>query len=853
MAQAHKPGWSKTMRQATSFLSLLLSAGLVACASSNSNNSHAPDAGADAQTRSLALLSVSPSSGPLAGSTSVDLTGSGFAAGLSVTFGSAAATDVQVLGPDRATCTTPAGDAAGPVTVRVALPGGESSQLLGAYSYVDPSTPDVERCRLARPASTSAAVQTATEPLYGEVWAAGITDHTGQGGGITAEVGYGPTGSDPATSTEWSWSPAVYASDPTAESDEYVASLTVAQAGSYDYAFRFAASAGWHYCDLDGSEGGYDAAQAGQLTVTESAQPQPDWCGLIAPLSLQVTAGETTPAISGQVFASGVTEGAGAGAGLVAELGFGPAGTHPAVDPGWQFTSATYSSDVGNNDAYEATLTPLAPGTFDYAYRFQADGGPWIYCDSNGTDDGYSASYAGSLTVTGQPAATVDWCTLQWPAATQTPEGVDSELIFGRVYVQGITNGNGQGQGLQSELGYGAPGSDPATDASWHWIPAQYNVSVDGLSQGDLANDEYMARLNVSQAGSYAYAYRFSADGGASWLFCDLDGAETPADYDAAQAGALTVTPSTGIALTSVDRPRGSLLGGSPVLVFGAGFTAATTVSFGGALSPSVTVVSATRLDVTTPPGPLGAVDVTVSDPGAGSATLTDGFEYVLAFVPTLDGDLSEWDPALRVAQNGVASDWTDTNGTNDLRALYVAFDDANLYLGISGVVEPQNAIVAYLDVDFGAAPTTGLADMSGLTDNTGNLDAALAGTLHVTAAGFGADYALGSKGMAEVLDGLDDAAGWRGLSTPTDLAWLTGTVDVDLSGGAGNETLECAIPLGTLLPSGVPSAGATLALVVKISDSNGAAYANQTLPEEDTGATVSQVYTFRIFPPGQF
>ncbi len=814
---------------------------LTACASGhNDNNNQEADAGPDAGATGPVLQSVTPASGPLAGGTHVGLSGQRFVEGMTVTFGGNAATAVDVLSADRATCLTPAGDAAGAVTVRVENPDAQSSQLIGAFTYHEQASPDVTWCRLQRPATTDTEVQVATAPIYGQVFAEGLTDQVGKGSNVTGQLGYGPVGTDPDTSAEWIWTPAVYSGDASTVNDEYVASLTVPTAGTYDYAFRFSGGGSWLVCDLDSSDNGYDSDQAGTLTVTEGTEPLPDWCGLVQPLSTQSVAGDPTETITGQVLVTGVTDTTGAGADVTAELGYGPAGTNPGVDPGWHFSAGSYSGDVGNNDEYEGTVTVAGPGSFDYAWRFRKGTGPWLYCDSNGSTDGYSASYAGHLTVTGQPSQTVDWCNLQYPASTSTPEGVDTELLFGRVYAQGLTEGNGQGMGILAEVGYGDTGSDPASDSSWQWETADYNISVDGLISGDLANDEYMATLNVATAGTYDYAFRFSADNGTTWLYCDLDGAESASEYSPAQAGALTVTASGGFTLTDVDPPAGSLLGGDTVTLTGTGFTASTTVSFGTTASPSVTFVSATELTAEVPAGALGTVDVTVENPGPTQASLTDGFEYVRVFTPTVDGALSDWDSALVGATNSVTTDWTNAT----LSTLYVAFDDTNLYLGIEGTVDTNQALVGYLDIDYGQS--TGVADMSNITDGTGNLDAALSGVLDVTATGFGAEFAFGSKEMNEVINGLDDAAGWRSLSNPADLAWLTGTVD------AGTGVLELSIPIATLWPSGVPAGGATAAVVVKIADYEGAAYANQTLPEEDTGATVSQVFTFRIRPASE-
>jgi len=74
----------------------------------------------------------------------------------------------------------------------------------------------------------------------------------------------------------WVWIPAVYQGDVDGFAfgdlarDEYVAALTVAQAGAYTTAYRFSVDGGlsWTYCDLDGSANGFQADQAGLLLVS---------------------------------------------------------------------------------------------------------------------------------------------------------------------------------------------------------------------------------------------------------------------------------------------------------------------------------------------------------------------------------------------------------------------------------------------------------------------------------------------------------------------------------------------------------------------------------------------------------
>ncbi len=64
------------------------------------------------------VSSVAPSSGSPAGGTAVTITGTNFAAGATVTFGAAAATNVVVVNSTTITATTPAGSV-GAVTVTV--------------------------------------------------------------------------------------------------------------------------------------------------------------------------------------------------------------------------------------------------------------------------------------------------------------------------------------------------------------------------------------------------------------------------------------------------------------------------------------------------------------------------------------------------------------------------------------------------------------------------------------------------------------------------------------------------------------------------------------------------------------
>ena len=88
-----------------------------------------------------------------------------------------------------------------------------------------------------------------------------------------------------------------------------------------------------------------------------------------------------------------------------------------------------------------------------------------------------------------------------------------------------------------------------------------------------------------------------------------------------------------------MSRPRsGGSNGGTTVAISGAGFTGATTVSFGSTPALSFTVNSATSITAVSPSGTPGTVDVTVTTPSGTSPTsVNDQFTY-LAPAPTVSG-----------------------------------------------------------------------------------------------------------------------------------------------------------------------------------------------------------------------
>ena len=90
------------------------------------------------------VLAITPSNGPLSGGTPVQITGSNFAAGATVTIAGAPASDVVVVSSSSITAKTPAGPSTGPADVSVSI-AGKAATLHGAFTYqVDPGPPVID-------------------------------------------------------------------------------------------------------------------------------------------------------------------------------------------------------------------------------------------------------------------------------------------------------------------------------------------------------------------------------------------------------------------------------------------------------------------------------------------------------------------------------------------------------------------------------------------------------------------------------------------------------------------------------------------------------------------------------------
>ena len=398
------------------------------------------------------------------------------------------------------------------------------------------------------------------------------------------------------------------------------------------------------------------------------------------------------------------------------------------------------------------------------------------------------------------------WAALWTPHRVNTVVGLPTPDLFCRVYAQGVTEADGDG-GALCEVGFGPDGSHPARDGDdWSWAAMRYAAQQDN-------DDEYVGSLVSDEPGVFDVAVRISMDNGRSWVIADRSPEGLSDGYDPADAGSMTVQPAPEDAtIVRVEPRRATFAGGREAVIHGFRLDGADAVRIGGADAAIVQALP-TSLTVLVPPGDPGLADVAV-DVGDETLTLFRGLRYE---GPVVDGVVVDWPARWWVAEVAVESSW---GAGNELYAVGGVSDGEQLWLAVRGRVEAANALVGYVDIDPGQG--TGVTDLAALSDADGALDIALSGPITLTDAEGGAELGFGTVGMAST-EGLDGAAGWRGLAPGDDFAWL----EAPLVAVADTGIVETRVAL----PEGV---GDEVAVAIRLGNAAGEVLSNQCLPPDD-------------------
>jgi hypothetical protein len=254
-----------------------------------------------------------------------------------------------------------------------------------------------------------------------------------------------------------------------------------------------------------------------------------------------------------EVYAPGVTDSLGQGAGIQCWLHYGQVSSFGGAWNSIFDAPMIYSGDIGNNDRYGITLGPLAAGLYEYTAWCSGDGGATaIWADISGTGGN------GRLTVTAAatPTPTPSVVPTATPTVTPTPTPVSGGVVISQpqnlnpsgntpqtidtlsalfvtvdVFAAGVTPAPGAGPGIQCSLHYGQV---PAFGGSWNNttdFPMAFVADVAG-------SDRYGVNMGPLPAGLYEYTAWCSGDGGATRQWANI--AATGGN------GKLTVVPTGG-------------------------------------------------------------------------------------------------------------------------------------------------------------------------------------------------------------------------------------------------------------------------------------------------------------------
>lgn len=296
------------------------------------------------------------------------------------------------------------------------------------------------------------------------------------------------------------------------------------------------------------------------------------------PVSISVQAELSVP---------GLTQGAGQGSGVRAQVGFASTLSTPIQQSDFVWSDAGYLADADGavpadlaRDRYQGQLDlPGAQGAESKRYflaaRFSLDeGASWTVADRDGSSNGLAAEQLPRLSV-----VTPLSCRLQSVDQWTVPSG-ESVYAVGTVRMAGVTEGVGQGGGIRGQAGVGTENDDASASVAWGWKEASY------LGDADGGEDEYRVELHPAYTGARAVSFRFSHDDGGSWTYCDLNGSAT-GGYEVSQQWNLGVTPPTELDFCKLQWPPTlSLRADGGETVYGQVYEAGTTEGAGA--DPSI-------------------------------------------------------------------------------------------------------------------------------------------------------------------------------------------------------------------------------------------------------------------------
>ncbi len=805
------------------------------------------------------LTGISPTSGPVAGGTSVVITGAGFTGTSGVSFGAQPATGYTIDNDGRITTTAPAGSA-GTVDVVVTTGFGSTSSAGSAddFSYVAP--PVVVSISPATGSSsggttvnvTGTGFTTATAVRFGAVAATGIVVSSDTALTVTAPaqagasvdvtvVGPGgtstPTPADRFTYVDAPTVTALAPADgPVAGGTTVIVTGTGFGLGTSNAAtaVRFGATAASFTIDSATRITAVAPAHAaGPLTVTVTTPDGGDSASAPANVYTYValpTVGGLSP---GTGPAAGGTSVVITGTGFTgaSAVDFGPlAATSFTVDSPTRITALSPAHAAATVDVRVTTPYGLSPNSVQDDYRFvdrpaisaiSPDHGPAVggtqvtvtgtgFTNLSTVNFGATAAVAvqfasaTELVATAPAGAGVQHLTVTDTGGTSVTSGADAFSYIPVPVVSSLTPDDGPSAGGTTVIVTGSGFSTAATSGALRFgstVAAVYTVDSD-------------TRITVTSPGHSSGTVTVSVttpSGGTS-------AAGTGSDYSYVGAPAVT----------AISPDHGAQAGNTTVVVTGAGFATATgpgAVKFGTTDAAGYTVDSPTRITALSPPG-TGTRDIRVSTVGGTSAVVpADAYTFVaspaVAAISPAAGPLAGG-TVVTISGTSFVDVQAVTFGGHAATA-YSVLDPTTITAtspaGTAGTVDLQVTTV------LGASANTGADNFSyvagpavlGLVPDGGPLTGGTAVTITgsgftgTTGVRFGAAVATNFTVLTDTTITVTSPAGTAGVE---DVTVTTPFGSSDPSGAADDFTYAGPPSVTGLSPPSGPAAGGTVVTV---------------------------------------
>ena len=583
------------------------------------------------------LTAVSPDEGPTTGGQTATLTGTGFRAGMQVSFGGALATGLNVVSATQATVTTP-GHAAGVVDMSVSTSGG-SFTLPGGYTFVIAPT----LTAVAPDEGPSAGGQTVT--LSGTGFRAGMQVRLG--GDLAVLVSVNPGGTSATVTSPphaagvvgvsvttpggaftlgngytYVAPPTVTAVAPAEGSTVGGQSVTLTGTGfrpgmqvlfDGDLAVLVSVNPGGTSATVTSPPHAAGAVNVSVTTPGGSATLTNGYTYVVAP-TVTAVAPDVGPAAGGQTV---MLSGTGFRPGMQVSLGGGPAAI-VSINPGGTSLTATTPAHAAGIVDVEVT-TPGGSDTLDDSYTFvDAPGLVSISPDEGPAAGGTPVTITGT-DLTGTTEVTFDGIQASFLVVNDTTLTATTPVhAAGLVTVSVITPGGADTIAFTyvaaPTLSLVSPDNGPATGLTsvtltGTGLTGTTDVTFDGLSATNVvvvSDTEVTVDTPAHAAG--LVDVEVTTPGGADTLL---------------NAFTYLAAPT----LTVITPDNGPATGLTSVTLTGTGLTGTADVTFDGLSATNVVVVSDTEVTVDTPAHAAGLVDVEVTTPG-GSATLDDAYTY---------------------------------------------------------------------------------------------------------------------------------------------------------------------------------------------------------------------------------